>query len=318
MKKVLVLGGTGAMGSYLVPKLAEDGCMVDVLVRSSRISDNPNVRYLKGNGKDKAFVNEVLKNGYDGIVDFIIYHDRPFEDCAPALLENTGHYIYLSSYRAFDDKEHPIVESSPKLLHSSDDAELTSSNDYCIHKARGEDYLRASSYRNYTIIRPAITYSSKKSQLITLERQHWLPYLRSGRPVPLCDKALTVQGTMSWAGDVAEMIRRLLFNDRALLEDYNVTTSEHHEWRDVAEYYTDIFGLTWEPTDEDTYLRARDNGRILQPSVWQLHYDRLFDRVMDNTKVLEATGLTQADLMPLYDGLLRERETVLDGSDLDI
>lgn len=37
----------------------------------------------------------------------------------------------------------------------------------------------------------------------------------------------------------------------------------------------------------------------------------MFTRVMDNTKILSATGLTQAELTPLYDGLLRERETLL-------
>ena len=31
MEKILVLGGTGAMGSYLVPELAEMGYLVDVV-----------------------------------------------------------------------------------------------------------------------------------------------------------------------------------------------------------------------------------------------------------------------------------------------
>lgn len=31
MKKVLVIGGTGAMGTYLVPKLVERGYKVDVI-----------------------------------------------------------------------------------------------------------------------------------------------------------------------------------------------------------------------------------------------------------------------------------------------
>ena len=35
-------------------------------------------------------------------------------------------------------------------------------------------------------------------------------------------------------------------------------------------------------------------------------YDRLFDRIMDNSKVLQATGMTQDSLTKLYDGLARE------------
>ena len=39
---------------------------------------------------------------------------------------------------------------------------------------------------------------------------------------------------------------------------------------------------------------------------WQLECDRLFTRIIDNSKVLEHTGMKQSDLMPLYDGLKYE------------
>ena len=39
---------------------------------------------------------------------------------------------------------------------------------------------------------------------------------------------------------------------------------------------------------------------------WQLEYARLFDREVDNSKVLAVTGLKQSDTMPLYDGLKME------------
>ena len=39
---------------------------------------------------------------------------------------------------------------------------------------------------------------------------------------------------------------------------------------------------------------------------WQVRYDRMFDRVVDNSKVLSATGMTQADLTPLAVALPRE------------
>ena len=39
---------------------------------------------------------------------------------------------------------------------------------------------------------------------------------------------------------------------------------------------------------------------------WQLEYDRLQPRIMDNRKVLDLCNLQQKDLMPLYDGLKYE------------
>ena len=38
----------------------------------------------------------------------------------------------------------------------------------------------------------------------------------------------------------------------------------------------------------------------------QLTYDRLFNREVDNTKILTIAGLKQSELMPLKEGLRRE------------
>jgi len=115
-KKVLALGGTGAMGTYLVPKLVEDGYTVDVVSLDDMTSDNPRLRYIKANVKDTAVLSELLYKRYDGIVDFMIYPTGEIPVYLPLMLQNTEHYIYLSSYRVFADEEHPIVESSPRLL----------------------------------------------------------------------------------------------------------------------------------------------------------------------------------------------------------
>ena len=53
-------------------------------------------------------------------------------------------------------------------------------------------------------------------------------------------------------------------------------------------------------------------GSVRQYAGYQLRYDRLFDRVIDNTKILELAGLNQKDLMPLYDGLKKELSALPD------
>ncbi|HHX53445.1 MAG TPA: epimerase, partial [Clostridiales bacterium] len=110
-KKVLVLGGTGAMGVYLVPILSDMGYKVDVVSLDGGESSNPNIKYIKAeNAKEPAYIAELLKNDYDGIVDFLIYGTEDFKGKYRRLLENTGHYIYLSSYRVYANEEHPIKE----------------------------------------------------------------------------------------------------------------------------------------------------------------------------------------------------------------
>ena len=50
-------------------------------------------------------------------------------------------------------------------------------------------------------------------------------------------------------------------------------------------------------------LFGGDKNNIKDWVRWILDYDRMFNRSVDNTKILKATGLSQSDLMPLYDGL---------------
>ena len=305
-KKVLVLGATGAMGKYLVPYLAEAGYAVDAVSLEEAHSPFPNVRDIKGDARDKAFLGELLANHYDGVVDFMIYPTAYLSYRLPLMLANTGHYIYLSSYRVYDNKEHPVRETSPRLLDTGDNIILRNSDDYCIYKARGENIIRTFPKEKWTIIRPAITYSLMRYQLVTLEAPHTVGRAFAGKKVVLPEQAREKQATMSWAGDVARMIERLLFNDQAFGEAFSVCTAEHHTWGEIADYYKEICGLQAVWVDKEDYLRILSADPYFILPRWQLEYDRLFDRIMDNSKVLAATGMKQESLMKLRDGLERE------------
>lgn len=303
MKKVLVLGGTGAMGVYLVPELLKKGYWVDVISLDKRISNHPRLRYFTGDATDKSYMETVLQEGYDGIVDFMIYRRQRFLEWYKLLLNHTSHYIYLSSYRVYDNREHPIRETSPRLWDVSEDRDLLASEDYSIYKAQGEDALQSSGYRNWTVVRPAITYSQRRFQLVTLEMKDTVARAFQGKKVLLPKSAEAVQATMTWAGDVAVMISALLFCERALKEVYTVSTAEHHTWGEIAGYYRELCDMQVEWVDEEDYIQIKGDT---PDSRRQLQYDRLFDRVIDNSKILELAGMRQGDLMPLYDGLKLE------------
>lgn len=306
MKKILVLGGTGAMGIYLIPELVRMGYAVDVVSLDEMASPDPALCYIKANAMDVNYIEGLLKNGYDGIVDFMIYKTPQFKERYRLFLDNTDHYIYLSSYRIYADSP-VITETSPRLLDVSDNQEYLSTEDYSLFKARGEDILTASDYDNYTMIRPAITFSSFRYQLVTLEANVFIDRMFKGRTVLLPEAALDVQATMSWAGDVAKMIARLLFTKHAMKEAYTLATAEHQSWGEVAGYYREIGGLKILPVDTETYLKMHTGSeQIDRHCHWQLDYDRLFNRVVDNRKILDAVGMKQSELMKVKDGLRME------------
>lgn len=302
-KKVLVLGATGAMGQYLVPLLAEKGYRIDAVSFDEKKSDFPNVNFIKMNVKEGENLPRLLDGCYDGIVDFMIYGTGELPKVLPRFLASTGHYIYLSSYRVYDNKATPIREDSPRQIDSSDDALLRNSDDYSIFKARGENIIRALPRKNWTIIRPAITYSLKRYQLVTLEAPNTVGRAFAGKPVVLPEQARDIQATMSWAGDVARMIAGLLFNEKALGEAFTVSTAEHRTWGEIADYYKDICNLKAVWVDKEVYLRILNPDPYVYWTRWQLEYDRLFNRIIDNSKILAATGMKQEELKPLYEGL---------------
>ena len=303
-ERILILGATGAMGKYLVPLLADAGYHVDAAALEKWPTPHHNITSIVGNAlEDRGFRAKLLAEPYDAIVDFLIYNTSRAAVLLPEVVRNTGHYIFLSSYRVYADLEHPIRETSPRLLDASDDVLLRNSDDYSIYKARGENIVRSFERRNWTIVRPAITYSLLRYQLVTLEASDTVGRAFAGKAAVLPEQARNVQGTMSWAGDVARMIAGLLFNPRAFGETFTVSTSEHRPWGEIAEYYRDICGLRTVWADMEDYLRVRVTRPVTVGDRWQLVYDRLFDRIVDNSKILDVAGMKQSELKPLYSGL---------------
>lgn len=240
---------------------------------------------------------------YDCVVDFMLYNTMQYAERFETLLGGCGHYVQLSSYRVYSDLEIPTRETSPRLLDVSEDREFLAAEDYSLYKAREENIVRASRFRNWTVVRPAITYSKFRYQLVTLEAPILIRRAFEGKPVLLPESAMDVEATMTWAGDVAKMFAGLVCNPAAMGECYSLCTAEHRPWRTVAEYYRDLAGLRYETVPDEVYLSMQ---QWPSAAVYQLRYDRCLTRIMDNSKILAAANLRQEELTPLYEGLRRE------------
>ena len=305
-KKILVLGATGAMAVYLIPLLLEKGYTVVGVSLDDAESDNENLTYIKANATEIGFLTEQLKNNYDAVVDFMIYDSvELFKQYYTLFLENTKHYIFFSTYRVYAD-DSPLKETSKRLLDVEKPDDFVNEFEYSIYKAEEEDLLNSSPYENYTIVRPAITYSKRRFQLTTLEADVLVARMLRGKTVVLPEGAMNKQATMSWAGDVAKMLSSIILNTEAFRQTYNVSTSEHMTWEEVAKIYQEIGNLKYITVDDETYLDIIAEGKIA--SKQQLQYDRCFNRIVDNSKILALSGIKE--LMPLKEGLKRELSNI--------
>lgn len=308
MKKALILGATGAMAVYLIPLLLEKGYTVTGVALNDTAFTHPRYTHITGNAKDLDFLREELKKEYDAVVDFMIYNVpadyAPFMDL---FLASTEHYIFLSTYRVYGN-EYPITEESLRVKEMEKDPDFVFDKEYCIYKADEEDMLRASGKKNFSIVRPSITYSKGRFQLTTLEASIVVYRMLTGKTVILPECAMDIEATMTWAGDTARMFAAVIGNEKAFGETYTFATAEHMPWREVAKIYAEAGGLKYITVPEEDYLE------LISPKAegWQhyprqqLRYDRCFHRVVDNTKILSLMGETQKDLTPLAEGLRRE------------
>ena len=296
-KRILLLGGTGTIGTHVAPELIRRGFSVVVTSRSAHASDGSGVEYRQGNAKDDAFLDTLLSERFDAIIDFMIYTTAAFSARCEALLSHTDHYIFLSSYRVYGDTGcAPITEESPRLLESVNDPEYLKTDEYGLAKARQEDILKASGRRNYTIIRPSITYAGDRFQLGTMEANEFLVRALHGKTVVFPKEMLSKRAAMTWAGDVGRMIARLVFNEAAYGETYTAASAETVTWNNVLKIYQKILGMQVKYVPLSVYQDI-----VGRP--WQIKYDRMLHRVIDNSKILLATGMKQSELMPLYEGL---------------
>jgi nucleoside-diphosphate-sugar epimerase len=298
MKKVLVLGGTGAMGVYLLPELGNMGYDVYCTSRSLR-KNCDHITYLLGNALDIEWITNVIQSTYyDAIIDFMIYKED-FRKYAQLFLSNTDHYIFLSSYRVYADSK-VITEDSPRLLDVTTDAEYLKTDEYALLKARQENILFETSTKNWSIVRPTITFSKERFQLATYEAGTLLYRAKYQLPICLPQELLGKQTTLSWGGDVAKMMARLVLNEKAFGESFTLGASEHHSWQYIADIYQKSISL------ETKICTMKQYETIHQGHYAKLYYDRMYDRIIDNRKVLAATEMTADQLTPLSQSLVHE------------
>jgi hypothetical protein len=156
MENILILGGTGAMGKFLVKRLSAS---YHVCVTSRKVhKSTDNVTCYQGDAHNDNFLKSILKNEkWLAIIDFMHYGTEEFKKRYQLLLANTAQYVFLSSSRVYAASETPLTEESPRLVDKVADKDFIRSDDYALAKARQEDLLKISGKDNWTCIRPIVT-----------------------------------------------------------------------------------------------------------------------------------------------------------------
>lgn len=283
--QILILGGTGAMGANLVDILNEQDKFHVVVTSRKQHEDYENVEYRLGDAHNNEWLKVILnEQRWDAIVDFMIYTTEEFRQRVSILLVATKQYVFISSARVYADSgDNPITENSPRLLDVCTDTEYLQTDEYALTKARQEDILFNSLTKNWTIIRPYITFSEDRLQLGVMEKEQWLIPALNNRPIVFSNDIAEHYTTMTNGHTVAKCIAALLTRPETRGEVFHLASSEYQKWSDILNWYIEAYEEV-KGVKPAVYMIDKWDI-ILGGGLYQLKYDRLYNRRFDNTKI---------------------------------
>lgn len=300
-KNVLLIGGGGTLGTAIAEELLKLGHCVDIICPEEKESHHENLFFYQNRVSEELLTQLFEQKHYHGIVNLIHYRDvEAYKPMHKLLTDHTDHLIFLSSYRVYADLEHPVTENAPQLLNVSTDEAFVQNEKYAIAKAKGEKFLRESGTENWTVVRPVISFSQYRFDLVTRSNREIIEKTEKGEVISLPAQARNLTAGLDWAGNTGKLIAHLLFKTETFGQAYTVSSAQDLTWEEVAELYTKLIGARFEWVDTERYCKENvtDDGHR-----WRLFYDRFFDRRIDNSKILAATGLKPQDFTSIEEGL---------------
>jgi nucleoside-diphosphate-sugar epimerase len=210
---------------------------------------------------------------------------------------------------------HPVTEDAPRLYDVSQDAEFLANEDYAVPKSKCEDFLRSECQgQNWTIVRPVISFSQYRMDLYVHSGKMVLEYPKEGKPLYIPASSRYLTAGLDWAGNSGKLIANLLFKPHTYGEAYTVSSAPNLTWDEVAAIYGELTGLKVEWCSDEEFLDRYPKFR--EKRKWMLVYDRMFDRVIDNSKILAATGLKREDFGTIREGISVELKKILQMEEL--
>jgi nucleoside-diphosphate-sugar epimerase len=141
--KVIIIGGTGHVGTYLVPRLVLAGHEVISVSRQKRepYSKNPVWKFVKQvvidrheSDKKNNFGKEILNLAPDVVIDMVCFTPESARSIAEALNGQVQHFLHCGTIWVHGHSEQvPTIETQPRKPFG----------DYGINKAAIESYLLA-------------------------------------------------------------------------------------------------------------------------------------------------------------------------------
>ncbi len=282
--KILLLGGTGILSTDFTRKTLDEGNDVRILNRGRRITFADGRADLIIADLRKESIQELREKlrdlSFDVIVDYLSYDPSQLKKSLAVLEGKYTQYIFISSATAYIKEDGDIIREATHTTGTKD-------WDYAYGKSLCEKFIQDTDV-NFTIIRPYVTYGESRIpfQLIP-DGYHYtlISRIKNNKPVALPDGGSAIC-TLTHTEDFANILYKLLLNEKAYRQDFHITSPYCQSWKKVYEIICDILGCEY-----NSVSVSLDNIKRYMPEYYgSLKGDKGTSWRFDNSKVLDAIG----------------------------
>ncbi len=119
-----------------------------------------------------------------------------------------------------------------------------------------------------------------------LEKEAWLYRALQGRTIVFSEDIIDKLTTLTYGLDVASAIAALIGEPRILGEAYHITQNDSVSWRQVLDLYLKVLEKHHGRKPKVALLDMKRFSRC-KKAVYQIKYDRMFNRTFDNSKIAQ-------------------------------
>ena len=272
--KILIIGGTGTISTYVVDKCLKLG--MDVTIMNRGRSNKPlqkDAKWIIGDINNEQEVSELLEDKhYDSVIQFVAFTKNQVERDVRLFKGKTDQYIFISSASAYHKpvEDYPITENTP--LHNP-------YWEYSRNKIACEEYLNKVKDLNVTIVRPSHTYDNK---MIMAVMTRWgydyahIQRLLDGKPIIVPGDGTNVW-TITHASDFANSFVYLIGNKKAYNDVFHITGNKLYTWDQLTNILAKELGvkpnIVHIPSDFIIKYMPEMEGPLLGDKSWSAIFD---------------------------------------------
>lgn len=280
--EILLIGGTGVLSTAVSNEALKRGIRVTMINRGhSKIPAN--VTLIQANKDNLHYIASQLEGKlYDAVIDFLCYTDEQTTKSFNFYKNYTKQYFYISSCAVYDTRKGvECKEDSPKVLPIWK---------YSVDKWASEVHLQklaAEAKKNYTIIRPCVTYGNTRIPygIMPAYSYHWTLAARilAGKPIITWNNGEN-RCNMMRVEDFAVGVVGLIGNPKAYNEAFNVCGDETPTFRKVIDVVSEYLGKKAITIDVDKDFYANE----ISSRKGELLGGRCIDSINSNSKIKDA------------------------------